>query len=130
MSIYQAGVYSAGTYAGVTAVTADVAAIGAMSWSAVAAVNASLIDPAAVQANVAALGAMSWGAVGSGSVIVMDAVAVDVAALGSMAWAAVGAVYVSDGSIVWPTTAASAAHRAVVPFYGVRAIVTAESTEP
>ena len=35
----------------------------------------------------------------------------------------------SNGSIVWPTTNAGPTHRAIVPFNGVRAIVTAETIE-
>lgn len=35
----------------------------------------------------------------------------------------------SNGSIVWPADPAGPTHRAIVPFYGVRAIVTAETIE-
>lgn len=47
-------------------------------------------------------------------------------------WSVVASVLAggaSNGSIVWPTTAAGPTHRAIVPFNGVRAIVTAETIE-
>lgn len=47
-------------------------------------------------------------------------------------WSAAASVMAggaSNGSIVWPTTAAGPTHRAIVPFNGVRAIVTAETVD-
>lgn len=120
------------TAAAPVVVDAAVAGLATMAWAATGSVSADVIalPPGTVTADVAGAATMAWAATGGVSATVLpppvDAV---VQGLATMAWSAVGGVYASDGSIVWPTTPAGPTHRAIVPFNGVRAIVTAETIE-
>lgn len=90
------------------------------------------VPPGTVTAQASGSGATVKAGAGGVSVTVLAVLPViTVAAQGQGATikSGSGGVFISDGSIVWPVEPAGPTHRAIVPFYGVRAIVTAETIE-
>ena len=81
-----------------------------------------LADAAPVAAQAMAADAAT-GSVQADVLPMLPAVSADVAGSAAMLYSAVGAVYISDGSIVWPASRAGEANTARVPFDGVRVIV-------
>lgn len=69
---------------------------------------------------------MSWAGAGSVSatvLAVMPAVAADAQGAAAMLWAGTGGVYITDGSVIWPTHRAGISHTATVPMHMARYVV-------